>query len=51
VRYSESSFPKRSDVGVIEPISFIEGPLMPGVQHLGPFELTVSLDAAGDVAS
>jgi len=51
VRYSESSFPKRSDVGVIEPISFIEGPLMPGVQRLGPFELTVSLDAAGDVAS
>ena len=51
VRYAESASPERSDEGVIEPISFVEGPLMPGIQRLGPFQLTVSLDAAGDVAS
>jgi alpha-galactosidase len=51
VRYSEAAVPERSDEGVIGPLSFAEGPLMPGVQHLGPFQLTVSLDAAGDVAS
>jgi len=51
VRYAESACPERSDEGVIEPISFVEGPLMPGVQRFGPFQLTVSLDAAGDVAS
>ena len=51
VRFSEAAFPERSDEGVIGPISFVEGPLIPGVQRLGPFQLTISLDAAGDVAS
>ncbi len=51
VRYSEAAVPERSDEGVIGPIHFVEGALTPGVQRLGPFRLTVSLDAAGDVAS
>jgi hypothetical protein len=51
VRFSEAAFPERSEEGVIGPISFVEGPLIPGVQRLGPFQLTISLDAAGDVAS
>jgi alpha-galactosidase len=51
VRFSEAAFPERSDEGVIGPISFVEGLPMPGVQRLGPFQLTVSLDAGGEVAS
>jgi len=51
VRYCEGAFPERSDSGVIGAISFVEGPLLPGLQSLGPFQVRVSLDAEGDVAS
>jgi alpha-galactosidase len=51
VRYSEEPFPERSDGGVIGAISFVEGPLLPGLQSLGPFQVRVALDAEGDVAS
>ena len=50
-RYSEAADPERSDEGVIGPTHFVEGALLPGVQRLGPFRFTVSLDAAGDFAS
>jgi len=51
VRFSEAASPERSDEGVIGPISFVEGLLVPGLQRFGPFELTASLDAGGEVAS
>ncbi len=51
LRYSADSPPERNEQGVIGPIALAEGPLSPGTQRFGPFEIAVSLDAGDDTAA
>jgi alpha-galactosidase len=51
LRYTTEVPPQRSDDGRIESLLWAEGPLAPGVQRLGPFELAIALDAADDAAT
>jgi alpha-galactosidase len=50
LRYTAEARPQRSDDGTIGSLLWIEGALAPGVQRLGPFEVALALDAAGDAA-
>jgi len=51
LRYTADAAPQRSDDGSIGSLLWLEGPLAPGVQSLGPFAVTVALDAADEAAS
>ncbi len=48
VRYSADVPPHRSGDGAIGPIAFAEAALSAGVQRVGPFELSVAADFAGE---
>jgi len=51
LRYTLEAEPQRSDDGSIGSLLWIEGPLAPGAQALGPFSVALSLDAADETAS
>src|SRR5262245_59448718 len=50
LRYTDDVPAERSESGWIESLAWVEGPLAPGAQRLGPFEVTLALDAADDAA-
>jgi len=50
LRYAAEAAPERSGAGAAGSL-WIEGPLAPGVQGLGPFSVALALDAADDSAS
>lgn len=50
VRYATSDAPDRSEHGVIGPLTLAEGRLVAGRQRLGPFEVALAADHAGERA-
>jgi alpha-galactosidase len=51
LRYATGVAPERSGGGADGSLLWIEGPLAPGVQRLGPFAVALALDAADESAS
>ena len=51
LRYTSEAAPQRSDDGSLGSLLWIEGPLAPGAQRLGPFSVALALDAADETAS